>query len=196
MPKLEEVFRLSGIPTYTFVQPHRYDEILVSVRTPGRCLVLEGPSGIGKTTTITKVLNELGIDEEALSLSARQPEDADLIASLPDMTAIGTVIVDDFHRLSDPVKERLSDYMKVLADRQSDDSKLILIGINKAGQQLVQYAHDLGLRLDVFRLEANSDELMEKMLQQGEAALNIKLPATVSVVEKAQGSFQIAQLLA
>jgi hypothetical protein len=40
MVNLEEVYRLSGIPTYTFVQPDRYDEIRVSVRTPGRCLVL------------------------------------------------------------------------------------------------------------------------------------------------------------
>jgi hypothetical protein len=71
MPYLEEVFRLSGIPTYTFVQPDRYDEIKVSVRTPGRCLVLEGPSGIGKTTTITKALGDLGISGQVLSLSAR-----------------------------------------------------------------------------------------------------------------------------
>lgn len=195
MPNLEDVFRLSGIPTYTFVQPDRYDEILVSVRTPGRCLVLEGPSGIGKTTTITKVIDELGVANSALSLSARQPEDAELISALPDMKNIGTVIVDDFHRLPDSVKDRLSDYMKILADRGKDDSKLVLIGINKAGQQLVQFAHDLGLRLDVFRLEANPDELIEKMIQQGEQALNVRIPNMTDVVDRAQGSFQIAQLL-
>jgi len=59
MAYLEEVFRLSGVPTITFVQPERYHEIKVSVRTPGRCMVLEGPSGIGKTTTVTRVLTEL-----------------------------------------------------------------------------------------------------------------------------------------
>src|SRR5271166_4156488 len=76
MAYLEEVFRLSGIPTYTFVQPDRYDEIKVSVRTPGRCLVLEGPSGIGKTTTITKVVADLGISAQVLSLSARKQSTA------------------------------------------------------------------------------------------------------------------------
>ena len=50
--RLEEVFKNSGVPTYTFVEPKRYPHILLSLRTPGRCLVTEGPSGIGKTTAI------------------------------------------------------------------------------------------------------------------------------------------------
>src|SRR5215472_19362485 len=79
MPHLEEVFRLSGIPTYTFVEPGRYDEIMVSVRTPRRCLVLEGPSGIGKTTSITKVFADLGWSGRVLSLSARKESDLELI---------------------------------------------------------------------------------------------------------------------
>jgi hypothetical protein len=77
---------------------------------------------------------------------------------------LGTVIVDDFHRLDDATKARLSDFMKVLADSEDASSKLILIGINKAGQQLVKFAHDLGLRVDVFKLETNSDEQIEKLV--------------------------------
>lgn len=195
MPYLEEVFRLSGIPTYTFVHPDRYDEIKVSVRTPGRCLVLEGPSGIGKTTTITKVLADLGISAQVLSLSARKESDLDFIVELPKLGELGTVIVDDFHRLDDATKARLSDFMKVLADSGSPSSKLILIGINKAGQQLVKFAHDLGLRVDVFKLETNSDEQIQKLITQGEAALNVTLPDKEAIARHAQGSFQIAQLL-
>jgi hypothetical protein len=195
MPYLEEVFRLSGIPTYTFVQPDRYDEIKVSVRTPGRCLVLEGPSGIGKTTTITKVLGDLGISAHVVSLSARNQSDLEYIVELPNLGDLGTVIVDDFHRLDDATKARLSDFMKVLADNENPSSKLILIGINKAGQQLVKFAHDLGLRIDVFKLETNSDEQIEKLISLGEGALNVGLPDTPAIARHAQGSFQIAQLL-
>ena len=195
MANLEEVFRLSGIPTYTFVQPDRYDEIKVSVRTPGRCLVLEGPSGIGKTTTITKVLGDLGISGQVLSLSARKQSDLEYILELPNLGDLGTVIVDDFHRLDDATKARLSDFMKVLADSENAASKLILIGINKAGQQLVKFAHDLGLRVDVFKLETNSDEQIEKLIALGEEALNLKLSDTEAIAHHAQGSFQIAQLL-
>jgi hypothetical protein len=195
MANLEEVYRLSGVPTYTFVRPDRYDEIKVSVRTPGRCLVLEGPSGIGKTTTITKILSDLGISGQVLSLSARKQSDLEYIVELPTLGELGTVIVDDFHRLDDSTKAHLSDFMKILADAESASSKLILIGINKAGQQLVKFAHDLGLRIDVFKFETNSDEQIEKLIALGEAALNVKLPDTAAITRHAQGSFQIAQLL-
>jgi hypothetical protein len=195
MAFVEEVFRLSGLPTYTFVEPVRYDEIKISIRTPGRCSVIEGPSGIGKTTTVAKAIEALKLQDGVMSLSARRPEDAELIAELPAMQDIGTVIVDDFHRLPDAVKGRLSDYMKVLADSGRDNSKLILIGINKAGQQLVKLAHDLGMRIDVFKLEANPNEKIEELIDLGERALNLKILAKEHVAREAQGSFQIAQVL-
>lgn len=99
MPNVEEVFRVSGIPEYTFVEPLRYNNIKVAVRTPGRCVVVEGPSGIGKTTVVNRLLHELGLFEEATVLSARKSDDVDLIKELPGMGAIGIVVVDDFHRL-------------------------------------------------------------------------------------------------
>ena len=137
MALLEEVFRLSGMPTYTFVEPMRYEEIKVAVRTPGRCIVVEGPSGIGKTTTITKILDELSssgaVRGSVTSLSARKAQDLEYIAALPEMDNVGTVLVDDFHRLDDRTKASLSDRMKFLADNEMEGSKLILIGINKTG---------------------------------------------------------------
>jgi hypothetical protein len=70
-----------------------------------------------------------------------------------------------------------------------------LIGINKAGQQLVKFAHDLGLRVDVFKMEANPIERIEELVSRGEEALNITVPDKPEVTRRAQGSFQIAQLL-
>jgi hypothetical protein len=195
MALLEEVFTLSGIPTITFVEPSRFQEIKVSLRTPGRCMVIEGPSGIGKTTTVTKAIAELDVNQNFLTLSARKRADIELINELPEMRAIGQVIVDDFHRLPDEIKVRLSDFMKVLADSQDAGSKLILIGINKAGQQLVKFAHDLGLRIDVFRLETNSEEKILELIGLGETALNVTILSADKVAERSQRSFQIAQLL-
>jgi hypothetical protein len=34
-PYLEEVFKRSGIPTYTFVEPKEYQHLQVALRTPG-----------------------------------------------------------------------------------------------------------------------------------------------------------------
>ena len=58
-PKLEEVFKTSGVPTFTFVKPVEFDRLIVALRTAGRGLVIEGPSGIGKTTSVLKALEQL-----------------------------------------------------------------------------------------------------------------------------------------
>ncbi|MBP7000335.1 TIR domain-containing protein [Amaricoccus sp.] len=195
MAKVEEVFRLSGVPTFTFVKPTRYAEILVSMRTPGRCLVIEGPSGIGKTSVVIRILQELGLEAQASFLSARRPNDVEYIESIPELASIGTVVVDDFHRLSDETKASLSDYMKVLADSEDANSKLVLIGINKIGQQLVKVAHDLGLRLDVYRLESNPDESIYDLIELGESALNVVINSKEDIIRRCQGSFQLAQLI-
>ncbi len=52
--ELQQVFVLSGVPVYTFVQPVEYIQLLVALRTAGRGIVIEGPSGIGKTTAVMK----------------------------------------------------------------------------------------------------------------------------------------------
>ena len=56
---LEDVFCDSGVPQYTFVEPAEYIKTKVALRTRGRGVIVEGPSGIGKTTCIKKALAEI-----------------------------------------------------------------------------------------------------------------------------------------
>ena len=170
-PKLEEVFKTSGVPTYTFVKPVEYDRLVVGLRTPGKGLVIEGPSGIGKTTSVLKALEELGLMSGTLKLTARKEEDRELIAELPKMGSIGTVLVDDFHRLDERVKQSVADYLKTLADEERQDSKLVVVGINKAGDSLVRFAADLNNRIDTIRFETNPEERVYELVQKGEEAL-------------------------
>ncbi|MCP2027178.1 hypothetical protein L1276_002335 [Flavobacterium sp. HSC-32F16] len=193
---LEDVFKTSGTPTYTFVKPVEYTKLLVSLRTKGRGLIIEGPSGIGKTTSINKAIEEMEINTPITSLSARKKEDVDLIQMLPEISDFGIVIIDDFHVLPNETKKALSDYMKTLADEDSISSKLILIGINKAGDSLVSFSPDLNNRIDTIRFEANPSEKIEEMLSLGEKALNILLNIKSEIVSESKGSFHIAQLLA
>jgi len=194
-PLLEEVFKVSGIPTYTFVKPSEYTKLIVSLRTPGRGLVVEGPSGIGKTTSITKALDELNIAGDILKLSARKKEDRELIAAIPGMRDIGTVIIDDFHRLDENVKESIADYMKTLADEEDEKSKLVIVGINKVGDSLIKFASDLNNRIDTIRFEANPEEKVRELIEKGEAALNITFNTKEEIIAASQGSFHIAQML-
>lgn len=193
---LEEVFKTSGIPTHTFVRPVEYPALQVALRSPGRGVVVEGPSGIGKTTSVTRALDELGLGDQVLRLSARKRDDLPVIQALSSMKGIGIVLIDDFHRLDEPTRRDLADLMKVLADEETADSKLLLVGINSAGQSLVRLAHDLNNRIEVVSLETNPDDKVDELLRLGEAALNITLNVRSEIAQAAHGSFYIAQMLA
>lgn len=194
-PLLEEVFKLSGFPKYTFIPPSEYQKLLVSLRTAGRGLVLEGPSGIGKTTSVSQALEELRLRGEALQLTARKDEDRDLISALPSIEDTGVVIIDDFHRLPEDMKRGIADYMKTLADEEAQNSKVVVVGINKAGDSLVRFAADLNNRIDTIRFESNSEERMLELIEKGEAALNISINTRQEIASEAQGSFHLAQML-
>jgi len=194
-PLLEEVFKVSGIPTYTFVKPVEYIKLIVALRTPGRGIVVEGPSGIGKTTSISKALDDLGVTGDILKLTARKKEDREFIAILPEQKNLGTVIIDDFHRLEDAVKESIADFMKTLADEEDEKSKLVIVGINKVGDSLIKFATDLNNRIDTIRFEANPEEKVKQLVEKGESALNISFNIKDRIIEDAQGSFHIAQML-
>ncbi|MFT3831848.1 MAG: TIR domain-containing protein [Micropruina sp.] len=193
---LQDVFVLSGVPTHTFVAPVEYARLLVALRTPGRSVVIEGPSGIGKTTAAQNAITEAGADALTISLSARKKEDLALIADLPNQLPFGTVLIDDFHRLSDEQKLELADLMKTLADQGASHSKLVVIGINNAGQTLISFGRDLANRIDVIPFEANPEYKIEELVKKGESALNIGLAIRDEIVKDAQGSFYLAQMLA
>lgn len=195
LPHLEEVFKRSGVPTYTFVAPREYEHLKVALRSPGRGLVVEGPSGIGKTTAVITAIDELGLGRRAQKLSARVPADREIIAGLPSIGDAGIVIIDDFHRLDDGIKQAIADYMKDLADREDQKTKVVLIGINKAGDALVSFATDLNNRIETIHFEVNSPESIAELLRKGEQAPNVSLSAADAIAVDTGGSFHIAQIL-
>jgi hypothetical protein len=193
--KLEDVFKNSGVPTHTFVHPIRYADILLSLRTPGRCLVIEGPSGIGKTTAIENALKEVGLGDSVTKLSARRSSDVEYIQFLPEVDSVGTVIVDDFHKLNLETQEILADYLKVLADNEDEKSKIIILGINRAGDSLIGFAADLVNRIDIVGFETEPDESIAKVIEQGSKILNIDISVKEEIVADVRGSFYLTQML-
>lgn len=193
---LQEVFVRSGVPTHTFVEPVEFTGLVVALKTPGRSIIIEGPSGIGKTTAATKAMAEAGLTNEIVNLSARKTQDVELIEMLPASLPIGTVLIDDFHRLSEGTRRQIADLMKTLADEGASHSKLVVLGIPNAGQSLLQFGADLANRIEVVRVEANPKFKVEELLTKGEIALNISLNIKSEIVEAAQGSFYLAQMLA
>lgn len=195
MINVEDVFKDSGIPTYTFVEPNEFTKLVVALRTKGRCLVIEGPSGIGKTTCLRKALERLN-KNDAVILSARKSVDCDKIEKvLTNNSQSGTIIVDDFHLLPLELKKGLSNLMKTIADEDRDDIKLVLIGINKAGDTLVDIAPDLNNRITTIKFEVNSKAKIIELITKGEDCLKILIENKEDFATKANGSFHIAQML-
>ncbi len=191
---LEDVYCDSGVPKYTFVTPNEYTRTKVSLRTKGRGVVVEGPSGIGKTTCIKRILEELELP--ARTFSARVPKDIEEIATVLDNPDnAGVIIVDDFHLLDDEMKKAFSNLLKVLADESREDIKLVLIGINRAGECLVQLAPDLNNRIDTIRFEKNPKDKILELISKGEKVLNVSISSKEQIAERSFGSFQIAQML-
>jgi len=195
MKKLEDVFKRSGMPTHTFVEPTEYSSLLVSIRTPGRGTIIEGPSGIGKTTCVLKIIESLDNSETVTTLSGRNPNDYDLIDALPEMGDIGIVLIDDFHRLPDKTKCRIADFIKLLADTENQKSKVVIVGINKAGQALLNYASDLTGRIDTIQFESNPGHKIQELISKGEDALNATINISSEIIQESFGSFHLAQML-
>lgn len=197
MAYVEDVFKDSGIPTYTFVEPNEYTKIVVALRTKGRCLVVEGPSGIGKTTCVLKVLEYLNPgDSNFKILTPRKRKNKSEIEDLiSNNENVGIVLIDDFHLLEKKMKIALSDLMKTIADEEREDIKLVLIGINKAGDGLINLAPDLNNRITTVKFEVNPDTKIMELIDKGEKALNITIQYKEQIVKKANGSFHITQLI-
>ncbi len=194
--EVQNVFVLSGVPEYTFVEPVEYTRLLVALRTDGRSVVIEGPSGIGKTTSVIKAITDAGLAERVLSLSARKNDDIAYIRDLPRQLPLGTVVIDDFHRLGNDSKKELADLMKTLADEGAAHSKIIVLGIPNAGQSLISFGKDLANRIEIIQFEANPEHKINELITKGERALNVSLNIREEIVSAAQGSFYIAQMLA
>ncbi|MFT3786034.1 MAG: TIR domain-containing protein [Tepidisphaeraceae bacterium] len=194
-PLLEEVFKIGGVPTYTFVEPEEFPRLKVSLRTPGRPVIIEGPSGIGKTSAVRTALKELGMSSSVTPLTPRKVADIDYIRELPSLGDVGTVIIDDFHKLPNELRATIADYAKHLADEARDGTKLVLIGINQAGRRLISLATDLNNRVDIIPMGSSSDSQVRTLIKKGEAALNIDINVADEIADESQGSFYIAQML-
>ena len=53
--KLGDVFKTVGLPPYTYVKPKYFGEVRADIEQSGKHLLIEGPSGIGKTCVVFKV---------------------------------------------------------------------------------------------------------------------------------------------
>lgn len=202
--RLVDVFKTVGLPPYTYVKPAHYGEVRADVEQPGKHLLIEGPSGTGKTCVAYKVFEELvwaqGTHYEYVSC---RDETADAAikrffdkASRGQQPSPPLIVVDDFHLLPSARRAEIGGSLKRLSDRafeQASPPKAVLIGIPTSGSSLLSDAYDLGPRLGSYRVSRASDHEIDRLISEGEQSLNVLFEDRDILLGESAGNFWLAQ---
>ena len=203
---LGEVFKTVGLPPYTYVKPSYYGEVRSDIQQPGRHVLIEGPSGIGKTCVVYKVFEDIGWTEgqHYTLLSGRDPDATSRLDEFLDASLLGRVpnppllVIDDFHFVAADKRAEIGSKLKRLSDlafSQSTPPKTILIGIPTTGASLISNAYDLGPRLGSYRFARATDSEIDRLITEGEAALNVLFEDRDFLLAESAGNFWLAQYI-
>jgi len=192
--KLEEVFRTEGLPEFTFVPPPNYNEILLDVRQSHKPVILEGQSGTGKTSCVRHILDELELAKKPEYLTARDPFHVRRIEKVVTAHLPGSYVIDDFHRLTIDLQEQIANVAKLSADLQRLDlPKLIIIGINQVGTQLIQLVPDIAKRTGIHRISPGRRQDIDKLIQSGCERLDIRIKGAEDIYNETRGDYWLTQ---
>jgi hypothetical protein len=204
--KLEEVFKTVGLPPYTYVKPPYYGEVRADITQPGKHLLIEGPSGIGKTCVVFKVFEDLNYkqNKDFIYVSCRDNGAEDMVdgfltaAANGAPTGVQIIVIDDFHLLPSAKRSDIGSQLKRLSDRafeQISPQKAILIGIPTTGVSLLSESYDLGPRLGTYVLKRVSDGEIDKLISEGENALQVLFEDREVLLSESGGNFWLAQYI-
>jgi hypothetical protein len=194
---VEDVFRTEGVPEFTFVKPPNFNELLVDIRNPGKPVVIEGQSGTGKTTTV-RIIIEANLPEAGFEyLSARKAKDIRKILSISEGGESGRFVIDDFHRLDNDVQEKIANIVKVAAEdyESGGHPKIVIIGINKVGSELIHLVHDIAKRCGIHRIKPASLAMTTELIQKGQGKLNVKILDHEKIFQETKGDYWLTQLV-
>jgi hypothetical protein len=194
---IEEIFRTEGVPEYTFIRPPNYNQILVDLRHPGKPIVVEGQSGTGKTTVVRKIVEQALADRDFQYLSARKAVDVVRIGEIANHGGPGSYVIDDFHRLANSIQEKLGDLVKIAAEENDPTThpKVVLIGINRVGSELIHFVPDAAKRIGIHRIQPADETGILHLIQRGEEKLNITIENKEAVYGESRGDYWVTQLL-
>jgi hypothetical protein len=202
--RLDEVFKTVGLPPYTYIKPVHYGEVKADISQPGKHLLIEGPSGIGKTCVVFKVFEELKWkkDNNYSYVSCRDSDAIERIDAFLDMAGKGDtptpslIVIDDFHLLPTNKRSDVGSSLKRMSDRAFEmpiPPKAILIGIPTSGVSLLSEAYDLGPRLGTYVLSRATDAEIDRLISEGEVALNVLFEDRDVLLAESSGNFWLAQ---
>lgn len=105
--------------------------------------------------------------------------------------------MDDFHRLNNDVQEKIANIVKVAAEEFDDNSypKIVIIGINKVGSELIHLVHDIAKRCGIHRIKPASFQTTTELISKGEQKLGIKFAEHDKIFDETKGDYWLTQLV-
>jgi hypothetical protein len=128
-------------------------------------------------------------------LSARKALDVEKILKLSEGGTVGAFIIDDFHRLANEIQEAFANVVKIAAEEQdpSKHPKIIIIGINKVGSNLISLVHDIAKRCAIHKIVPADQKTIEALVSKGEEKLNIKIMSKDILLTESKGDYWLTQ---
>lgn len=200
---IHQIFSTTRTPELTLVETAELRRLDYELGNLGKALVLEGPSGTGKTSAALAATSRARRGEcrdwkETYFQCKVENERARLAALVdgPLRGAQGFVLVDDFHELDTVLQKRVGQFAKAALDIRNHVVKFILIGINGMGSTLITNIADLGGgRATVIPFGRQPDTVVQEMITKGERAANVVFSRKRDIVLDAHGSLMLAQLI-
>ncbi len=177
--------------------PPNFNEIYVDVRQPKKPVIIEGPSGTGKTVTVRKIQEKLRGHVAVEYFTSRNPERVEIILRLAEAPRAGHFVIDDFHRLSANLQAELGSLAKRAADGSGGSTlpKLILIGINQVGSMLIELNPDIAKRVGVHRISEADLQRTSELITKGSKILNVIIPEHDKIFAESRGDHWLTQSL-
>ena len=106
-------------------------------------------------------------------------------------------MIDDFHRLASALQQSLADIAKLAAEQgpESNLPKIVIIGINQVGSDLIQLVPDIAKRNGIHKIKPGGTSDIVKLIETGSQRLNITINATDVIYNEARGDYWLTQQL-
>lgn len=200
---IHQIFSTTRTPELTLVETaelRRLDYELVNL---GKALVLEGPSGTGKTSAALAATTRVRSTDyrtwPEMYFQCKVEDERARLAALvqgPLRAVQGFVLVDDFHELDAALQRRVGQFAKAALDIRNHAVKFILIGTNGMGSTLIANIADLGGgRATVIPFGRQPDTVVLELITKGERAANVVFSRKRDIVLDVRGSLMLAQLI-
>ncbi len=109
-------------------------------------------------------------------------------------------VLEDFHKMDEPEKIRLSQIMKIFMDKAVDykELKIVALGAVNTGREVVQYDDEMKNRIAEIEVQLMSEQELNKILKNGEKFLNIKFDNGIKkkIVEFSNGLASVCHSIA